>query len=126
MPDLDFEDSDHLVYWWHDSAGWVISVTPKQDVIDVAVLWGSEAPREGAWTSPGGGSGYELRITELGGRFIDHGVPRILLRWFDDQGTRAEQGGVAWFFPAGSVDGIQPPTSPGTATLWSQPRFIVD
>lgn len=126
MPDLSLEDDDHLVHWWHDRAGWVISVTPKQEAIDAALLWGSRAPGEGAWASPGRSSGYELRITEDGGRLIEHGTPRVLLRWFDGRELRGERGQVAWFFPAAWLSGIQPPVASSEATLWSQPRFMVD
>jgi hypothetical protein len=124
--DIVLADGDHLVRWWQDVGGWVIAVTPLRGEVDVALVWGSDAPRSGTWTAPGGESGYELRITEDGGRFIDHGSPRLMLRWFDDQGLRGDQGEIAWFFPDASIQEIRPPASPGAVTLWSPPRFIVD
>ena len=124
--DLVLADDDHLVRWWHDTSGWVIEVTPLQATMDVALVWGSDVPRPGTWTAPGGQSGYELRITGDGGRFIDHGAPRVALRWFDDQRARGDQGEVAWFFPADTMSLVRPPSSTADVTLWSPPRFIVD
>jgi hypothetical protein len=115
-----------MVRWWREPEGWVIAALPKQAEIDLALGWGSAKPGPGVWTAPGGSSGYELRMSEAGGRLIDHSVPRVHLRWFDGLGTRGQRGEVAWFFPAASVEGIEPPTSARAVTLWSQPRFQVD
>jgi hypothetical protein len=123
--DLVISDADHLVRWWSEESGWVIAVTPKQEVVDLALVWGEAGSAE-AWTSPAPRSGYELRMDENGGRLIDHGVPTVALRWFDRSGARGERGEVAWYFPAAALGSIDAPRDARQVGLWSQPRFEVD
>jgi hypothetical protein len=124
--DLVISDDDHIVHWWIDGSGWTIMATPRADAVELALGWGGPAPARGAWTSPADDSGLELRIDENGGRLIDRGRPRVLLRWYDDQGSRGPDGELIWFIPAAAVGRTPVPAIESRLLLWSQPRFRVD
>jgi hypothetical protein len=124
--DLVISDDDHIVNWWIDGSGWTIMAVPRQDAVDLALGWGGTRPAPGSWTSPADDSGFELRIDETGGRLIDRGRPRVLLRWYDGQQSRGPDGELIWFIPAAAVEGISAPLDESRVLLWSQPRFLVD
>lgn len=121
-PDFVVEDRDHVVEWWRGPEGWVISVTPGSGRMDLALSWGATIREPGVWTAPSRRSGFELRLDENGGRLLDHGQPRVLLRWYADRGFA---GARTWFLPASATPGVEGPGQ-GDVVLWSQPRFEVD
>ena len=104
----------------------MIEVTPLQDQIDLALVWGSATPDAGTWTAPRGHGGFELRIIDEGGRLTDRGHPKVVLRWFYDAPAEGDAIERAWFIPAAALGPIEGPDSVDAVTLWSQPRFLVD
>ena len=124
--DLVISDDDHVVRWWIDDSGWTIMATPLRDTVDLALGWGGTNTSRGSWTSPALDTGFELRLDENGGRLIDRGQPRVMLRWYDDQHARGPDGELVWFISAAAVTAISVPPDESRLLLWSQPRFRVD